>query len=47
MSFNRVVFVATEYKGKPAILDTVTRVYYVAKTMEIAQQRANALNKGV
>jgi hypothetical protein len=47
MSFNRIVFVATEYKGKPAILDTVARVYYVAKTMEIAQARANELNKGV
>ena len=47
MSFNRIVFVATEYKGKPAILDTVTRVYYMAKTMEIARQRVNELNKGV
>lgn len=43
----RAAFVVTEYKGKPAILDIVTKVYYFGfKTREAAQKRCDALNKG-
>lgn len=38
---------ATTYQGKPAILDTKTRVYYFGfKTMTAARQRAQQLNAG-
>jgi hypothetical protein len=40
-------YLATTYKGKPAILDTHTRVYYFGfKTMTAAQSRAQQLNTG-
>jgi len=38
-------FIATTYKGKPAIMDTQTRVFYTAKTHAAAQARAAELNK--
>ena len=40
-------FIATHYKGKPAILDTVARVWYLGfRTMRDARERAEQLNKG-
>ncbi len=38
-------FIATTYKGKPAIMDAQTRVFYTAKTHAAAQARAAELNK--
>lgn len=39
------VFTATHYRGKPAVYDTVARVYYYGfKTMAEARARAAALN---
>jgi hypothetical protein len=38
-------FIATTYKGKPAIMDTQTRVFYSARTRATAQARAAELNK--
>jgi hypothetical protein len=38
-------FIATTYKGRPAIMDTQTRVFYTAKTHAAAQARAAELNK--
>ena len=41
------MFIATHYEGKPAVLDTVARVYYYGfKTMMQAIKKAEALNKG-
>lgn len=40
-------FTWTLYKGKPAVYDTVARVYYFGyKTMTEAMQKAQTLNKG-
>jgi hypothetical protein len=40
------MFIATTYKGKPAVLDTKTRVYYFGyKSMKEARDKATELNK--
>lgn len=40
-------FIATIYKGKPAIYDKLTRVYYWGyNSMTEANKAANDLNKG-
>jgi hypothetical protein len=44
-SMSRAEFIATTYKGKPAIMDTTARVFYECRTMAQAQQRAAELNK--
>lgn len=39
-----MTFVATHYKGRPAVFDTVARVYYVGfSSMRKARRRAEAL----
>jgi hypothetical protein len=41
------MFTATHYKGKPAVFDTVSRVYYYGyKTMQAARNHAAQLNSG-
>lgn len=41
------MFVATTYQGKPAVLDTVARVYYFGyRSMKAAREKAEALNNG-
>lgn len=41
-----MMFIVTTYEGKPAILDTVARVYYFGfKTKAAAVKRARELNK--
>lgn len=44
----RAPFRACQYQGKPAILDTVARVYYFGfRSMRAAQDRAAELNRGM
>jgi hypothetical protein len=38
-------FIATTYKGKPAIMDTAARVFYECRTKARARERAAELNK--
>lgn len=39
-------FVATLYKGKPAVYDKIARVFYTGyKTMKEAREKAEELNK--
>lgn len=41
------VFTPTHYKGKPAVYDTVARVFYTGyKSMRAARERAEELNSG-
>ena len=41
-------FIATHYKGKPAVIDTVARVLYFGfRTMRAARERADQLNRGL
>ena len=41
-------FIATHYKGKPAVLDTGARVWYFGfRTMRDARERADQLNRGL
>ena len=44
-SMNRAQFIATTYKGKPAIMDTTARVFYECSTKAQARERAAELNK--
>ena len=44
-SMNRAQFIATTYKGKPAIMDTTARVFYEFRTKTQARERASELNK--
>lgn len=40
-------FIATRYQGKPAVLDTVARVYYFGyRSMDEAARAARDLNEG-
>lgn len=41
------MFCATHYKGKPAVYDKVSRVFYTGySTMSEARKHAEELNKG-
>jgi len=41
------MFIATTYKGKPAVLDKVSRVYYFGyRSMAEARRKADDLNSG-
>jgi hypothetical protein len=40
------MFQACHYKGKPAVFDTVSRVFYMCKTMQRANEWAAELNAG-
>lgn len=40
------MFQACHYKGKPAVFDTVSRVFYTCKTMQRAKTWAIELNAG-
>lgn len=47
MSRNTRPFLATTYRGKPAVYDTTARVYYFGYgSMRAAREQADALNKG-
>lgn len=41
-----MIYIVCRYKGKPAILDTLTRVYYFCASMRAAAARAAELNRG-
>ena len=41
------MFIATTYQGKPAVLDTKSKVYYFGfRTIEAARRKADDLNAG-
>ena len=40
----KMIYIVCRYEGKPAILDTLTRVYYFFAAMRAAAVRAAELN---
>jgi len=47
MKGKQTMFQACIYKGKPAVFDTIARVYYFGyRTMEDAKKKAHDLNTG-
>ena len=42
---NRRQFIATTYRGRPAVMDITARVFYTCKTMERAREWAAELNQ--